>query len=134
MLAKSFSPSLHANGKYVVRHFPAISVGFIAHPSFVEESELQSFKGPLSLAAAETDHIFPHENRHAAERTLAASGQPWQVALYSHVEHGFGLRADVSKRAARFAKERAFAQAVSWFDEWLLVENDNENEGHHDNA
>ena len=41
--------------KYVVRGIGqtgGIDVGFVAHPSFVEESELQQIKCPLSIAAA----------------------------------------------------------------------------------
>lgn len=42
-------------GKYVVRGLAegsGVDVGFAAHPSFVDEEELQKIKGPLSIAAA----------------------------------------------------------------------------------
>lgn len=44
---------------------------------------------------------------------------PYQVCLYSGVEHGFAVRADTSKPDVKFAKEAAFFQAVQWFDEFL---------------
>ncbi|KAL4916106.1 dienelactone hydrolase [Aspergillus aurantiobrunneus] len=106
--------------KYVARHFPAIQVGYFAHPSFVDEEELAGFQGPLSIAAAETDSIFPAELRHKSEAILAQGEHPYQITLYSQVAHGFSVRCDTSKKVERFAKDQAFLQAVAWFDNWLL--------------
>ncbi len=106
--------------QYVVRHYKdGIQVGFIAHPSFVEEEELAAITGPLSIAAAETDGIFPAEKRHKSEEILLAGGYPYQINLYSGVAHGFTVRCDPSKQIERFTKEQAFYQAVAWFDEFL---------------
>lgn len=110
----------HSSTQYVARHYPAIQVGFFAHPSFVDEDELAGFKGPLSIAAAETDEIFPAEKRHASEKILAKGGHPYQINLYSQVVHGFSVRCDLSKPVEKYAKEQAFLQAVTWFDTWLL--------------
>jgi len=109
--------------KYVVRFLPkgkGIDVGFVAHPSFVEESELSAIQGPLSIAAAETDQIFPAEKRHKSEQILIETKQPYQINLYSGVVHGFSVRGDVSKKQEKFAKEQAFLQAITWFNEYLL--------------
>jgi len=107
--------------KYVCRHFEnGISVGYVAHPSFVEEDELRGFKGPFAISAAETDAIFPAEKRHRSEEILKEGGQPYQINLFSGVVHGFAVRCDTTKRPEKFAKEQAFLQAVSWFDEHLL--------------
>lgn len=107
--------------KYVARHYKnGIKVGYVAHPSFVEEDELAAIGGPLSIAAAETDSIFPAEKRHKSEEILLKTGQPYQINLYSGVEHGFAVRGDISKKHEKFAKEQAFLQAVTWFDNYLL--------------
>ncbi|KAI1353888.1 dienelactone hydrolase [Xylaria sp. FL0043] len=107
--------------KYVARHYEdGINVGYMAHPSFVDEDELKGFKAPLSIAAAETDTIFPAEKRHRSEEILKEGGQPYQINLYSGVEHGFSVRSDITKKDQRFAKEQAFFQAVQWFDYFLL--------------
>ncbi|KAK4460654.1 dienelactone hydrolase [Cladorrhinum samala] len=107
--------------KYVVRHYKdGIQVGYVAHPSFVDEDELAAISGPLSIAAAETDSIFPAEKRHKSEEILQKTGHPYQVNLYSGVEHGFAVRGDISKKHEKFAKEQAFLQAVTWFDTFLL--------------
>jgi dienelactone hydrolase len=108
-------------GKYVVRHYKnGIKVGYSAHPSFVSDEELAAITGPFSIAAAETDSIFTTELRHKSEGILAKTGQPWQINLFSGTEHGFSVRGDLSDPKQRFAKERAFAQSVEWFDQWLL--------------
>jgi len=106
--------------KYVVRHYKnGIDVGYVAHPSFVEEDELAAITGPYAISAAETDSIFPAEKRHKSEEILAKTKQPYQINLFYGVEHGFAVRGDVNVRATRFAKEQAFAQAVTWFNEFL---------------
>ncbi|KAF7160147.1 hypothetical protein CNMCM5623_005662 [Aspergillus felis] len=106
--------------KYLVRHFnEGIDAGYIAHPSFVNADELAAINGPLSIAAAETDHIFPAEKRHETEEILLKNGKVYQLTLYSKVAHGFATRCDLSKREQKWAKEQAFYQAVVWFDEHL---------------
>jgi len=97
-----------------------VDVGYVAHPSFVEEEELAAIAGPLSIAAAETDQIFPAEKRHKSETILVETKQPYQINLYSGVVHGFSVRCDTSKKIEKFSKEQAFLQAVSWFDEHLI--------------
>ncbi|RGP71344.1 hypothetical protein FSPOR_3465 [Fusarium sporotrichioides] len=107
--------------KYVIRNYKeGIKVGYVAHPSFVEEDELKAIEGPLSIAAAQTDQIFPAKLRHRSEEILIETGKPFQINLYSHVEHGFAVRSDLKDKAKVFAKEQAFIQAVQWFDEHLI--------------
>lgn len=96
-------------------------MGFAAHPSFVTEPELAAITGPLSIAAAETDTIFTTEQRHRSEVILKETGLPYQINLFSGVEHGFAVRGDPNNRVIQFAKEQAFRQAVVWFDEHLIA-------------
>ena len=107
--------------KYVARFLKKgkIDVGYMAHPSFVDEAELKAIEGPLSIAAAETDEIFPTEKRRASEDILFKMDIPWQINLYSDVEHGFAVRAELTQPRVKWAKEQAFYQAVQWFDEYL---------------
>ncbi|KAI9810399.1 MAG: hypothetical protein M1827_006285 [Pycnora praestabilis] len=108
-------------GKYVIRRLQPgqVDVGYVAHPSFVDAEELKAIKGPLSISAAETDAIFPAPKRHESEEILARVGKPYQINLFSGVEHGFAVRADTSIQKVRYAKEQAFIQAVQFFDEYL---------------
>ncbi|KAH7022149.1 dienelactone hydrolase [Ilyonectria destructans] len=106
--------------KYLLRHYQnGIEVGFIAHPSFIEEDELAAITGPLSIAAAETDSIFPAEKRHRSEEILKENGSLYQVNLFSGVVHGFAVRCDLRQKHERFAKEQAFMQAFVFFNAWL---------------
>ncbi|KAI7079816.1 hypothetical protein KC352_g41652, partial [Hortaea werneckii] len=113
--------------KYVAR-FGAkgkgIDVGCMAHPSFVDAEELKAMVAPLSIAAAETDAIFPAEKRRESEDILKDMDLPYQMSLYSDVEHGFAVRADLSNKRAKFAKEAAFLQHVQWFDEFVKGQRD----------
>ena len=96
-----------------------IKAGFIAHPSWVEEDELKKASGPIAIAAAQNDDVFPADKRHQSEEILIATGNPFQINLYSGVSHGFAIRADLKVQVERYAKEQAFEQAVSWFNEHL---------------
>lgn len=130
--------------KYVCRHMKEgkIDVGFNAHPSFVTHEELGAITGPLSIAASgklkpcrivdtysssvltyfsiiEIDQIFTTQLRHESEETLKKTGQHWQINLFSGVSHGFAVRADLSNKHFKFAKEQAFCQAINWFRQYL---------------
>lgn len=130
--------------KYVARFLNngQIDAGFVAHPSFVDDEEIKGMTAPFSIAAAgmlrslcdtlevmlateltrafeETDQIFPAEKRHHTEELLLKMDIPWQINLYSGTEHGFAVRGDPAKPAAKYAKEQAFLQAVHWFDEHI---------------
>ena len=108
--------------KYVARFLAAgkgIDVGAMAHPSFVEAEEVKAITGPLSIAAAETDGIFPAEKRRETEDILQKMTVPYQINLYSDVEHGFAVRGDPSNPRTKYAKEAAFLQHVEWFDEFV---------------
>ncbi|QDS77215.1 hypothetical protein FKW77_002810 [Venturia effusa] len=108
--------------KYVTRFLRGdggLDAGFVAHPSWVAAEEVRGIEGPLSIAAAETDHVFPPEKRHDTEVILQESGNPYQITLYSGVSHGFAVRGDLSNKQVLFAKEQAFYQAIAWFDEYI---------------
>ncbi|KAF2163250.1 hypothetical protein M409DRAFT_57547 [Zasmidium cellare ATCC 36951] len=108
--------------KYVARFMTGgkgVDVGYMAHPSFVDADEVKALTGPLSIAAAETDQIFPAEKRRETEDIIKDMSIPYQISLYSDVEHGFAVRADTTKAPVKYAKEAAFLQAVAWFDEFL---------------
>ena len=106
--------------KYVARFLgKGIDAGAMAHPSFVAMEEIKAIGGPLTIAAAETDHIFPEEKRHETEKILKEWKKTYQMILYSGVEHGFAVRADLSQREVKFAQEATLLQQLQWFDEWL---------------
>jgi len=106
-------------GKYVCRFMAdgkGINVGYVAHPSFVDEDEFAAISGPLSIAAAETDEIFPKEKRDKSEQILKDSKKTHEIKDYKDVEHGFAVRCDLSNAHQKSSKEQAFLQAVNWFN------------------
>ncbi|KAJ5790001.1 uncharacterized protein N7518_007012 [Penicillium psychrosexuale] len=108
-------------GKYVCRYLSPgkLDVGYTAHPTNVEVTELENVRGPLSIAAAGKDFMLTMEKRHESEKILEKLDLPFQINLFSDVEHGFAVRCDLSKSHNRFAKEQAFLQAVAWFNQYL---------------
>ncbi|KAH7326160.1 dienelactone hydrolase [Stachybotrys elegans] len=108
-------------GRYAFREIAegkGADVAFTAHPSLVEESEIEAITKPISIAFAETDDLLPADVRHEYETQLLATGEPYYLSLYSGTQHGFGVRANVSDPEQKFAKEQAFFQAVRFFDTW----------------
>jgi dienelactone hydrolase len=67
----------------------------------------------------EKDSSFTPSLRNESEGIFKETGIPYEINLYGGVSHGFGVRANVSNRIERYAKETAYLQAVRWFDEWL---------------
>ena len=68
---------------------------------------------------AETDEMMSPQRRAQIEAMLAATKQPFSLALYGGTSHGFGVRVNLSDPRQKFGKEEAFFQAVRWFDTWL---------------
>ena len=66
-----------------------------------------------------SDISASEEKRHETEKLLREGMKTYQISLYSGVEHGFAVRADMSRKEVKYAKEAAFLQQVQWFDEWL---------------
>jgi dienelactone hydrolase len=54
----------------------------------------------------ETDPIFPAEKRKQTEDILFKKDTPWQINLYSDVQHGFAVRADITQPKIKWAKEQ----------------------------
>lgn len=96
-----------------------IEIACMAHPSFVGADELKAMITPLSIAAAETDQIFPVDKRHETEDILREQDIPYQICLYSDCQHGFAVRGDPANPRVKFAKEAAFLQHVQWFNEFF---------------
>jgi dienelactone hydrolase len=108
--------------KYVARFLAkgkGVDVGAMAHPSFVDADEIRAIERPLTIAAAEIDHVFSEDKRHETERILKEGKKIYQITLYSGVEHGFAVRSEMSKKEVKYAKEATFLLQVQWFREWL---------------
>lgn len=63
--------------------------------------------------------MFPAAKRRETEDILKDKKIAYQLSLYSSVDHGFALKADLRNPINKFACETAFLQAVNWFDQYV---------------
>ncbi|KAH8775257.1 dienelactone hydrolase [Diaporthe sp. PMI_573] len=108
-------------GRYSFRFVDAArtvkaDVAFAAHPSAWVDGEVSAIGAATAVATADHDSLLPASLRAELEALLLNISSPYQVNLYSGVQHGFGVRANVSDPVQKFAKESAFLQAVRWFN------------------
>ncbi|CAG8365050.1 unnamed protein product [Penicillium salamii] len=65
------------------------------------------------------DFLFTTAQRHESEQILDQLEVPYEINMFSDVDHGFAVRCDLTKPRQKFAKEQAFDQAANWFDIFL---------------
>jgi len=110
-------------GKYVPRWLTGdaegIDIGFIAHPSNLNEGEISGVKNGLSIAAGTLDRSFNSTAKAKAESILLQNNVTFQSNLYSGAPHGFAVRINESIPQQAYAKQASFVQAVTWLDTWL---------------
>lgn len=97
----------------------------IAHPSFVSMEEIAAMdkSKPIIISAAENDEIFSEPLRHQTEDKLKEIGATYQLTLFSGVSHGFACRGDVSQPFIKYAKEKALADQIHWFNYFCKQKN-----------
>lgn len=93
----------------------------IAHPSFVTMEELAQIdtKRPLLISAADNDMIFTDELRHQSVLKLKEINAVWQLDLFSGTTHGFAARGDITIPSVKYAKEKALADQIFWFNHFI---------------
>jgi len=108
-------------GKYVPRFLKegGLDLGFIAHPSNLQEAEIGGIKRPISIAAGTLDGSFNATAKFRAEEILKTNNVTFQSNLYYGAPHGFAVRINQSAPLQAYAKQASFVQAVTWFDAWL---------------
>ena len=111
-----------------------VAAGAVGHPSALKEGHFKNLKGkrashlyayctgllihtfrkgPLFLSCAETDHLFPPENRRKCVDILQALKKNYHVQLFSGIEHGFCVRCDLNDPYAREPLPYSPSQGVS---------------------
>ncbi|OBT41463.1 hypothetical protein VE00_08075 [Pseudogymnoascus sp. WSF 3629] len=96
-----------------------VTAGAFAHPAFLKEHHFFNLKKPLFLSCAEVDHTFGTPSRRRALEILQTEKKPYQLQLFSGVQHGFALRGDLENPYERYVKEQSLKGIVEWFDFWL---------------
>ncbi|CCG84927.1 protein of unknown function [Taphrina deformans PYCC 5710] len=92
------------------------------HPSLINiPADAQKVKKPISIHVAASDEIYDAAKSKEAAEIFEKNKVPYENRIYDGegVEHGFGIRADLSKAPAKKAKEAAFSATVAWFDKFL---------------
>lgn len=73
---------------------------------------------PLFLSCSEVDHTFPTESRNKAIDILQKAGKPYQLQVFSGVEHGFALRCNLDNPYEREYTVRFCCE--TWLTTWTL--------------
>ena len=92
-------------------------LGAIAHPSFTTPEEYSKVAKPLLISSAPDDELFVPELRTKAIEVLTTNKTWFLVNLFEGAPHGFAVRGDLSQPKVKFAKEKAFADVVLWFQQ-----------------
>ncbi|KAF5020387.1 hypothetical protein F66182_7595 [Fusarium sp. NRRL 66182] len=111
-------------GRHVMRYLDGvrgggeIEVGFSAHPSGLATEEIEAIEGPITIAAAAEDELYPLERLAETNAILHEKGVVFTSVVYSGTTHGFATRANESIPLEAYAKNEAFEQAVRFFNAW----------------
>ncbi|KAH7921620.1 alpha/beta-hydrolase [Leucogyrophana mollusca] len=84
-----------------------ITAAAIAHPAFLEESHFENAK--------KVDDCFPVESRRRAEDIMVKRDGTYHFQLFSHVNHGFSVRANPNIEPERWAREECARGMKEWF-------------------
>ncbi|PLB46546.1 endo-1,3-1,4-beta-D-glucanase [Aspergillus steynii IBT 23096] len=90
-----------------------------AHPSLLEDREIEALGVPTQILAPERDFAFTEELKGVCNRVIPANGVPYEYVYFPGLEHGFATRGDREDEVQRRGLERAARAAVGWFNEWL---------------
>lgn len=91
----------------------------MAHPSRVEESEIDNVKVPVQIMAPETDPAFPPELKAYANKVIPELGVPYEYVYFPGLVHGFATKGDENDKKQKDGLERAKNSAVGFFKEFL---------------
>ncbi|KAL2825521.1 Alpha/Beta hydrolase protein [Aspergillus pseudoustus] len=100
---------------------PLVDCISTAHPSMLENDEIENVGVPVQILAPEVDPMFSPALKEACNRVIPAKGLPYDYQFFPSVEHGFGIRGNPGDIVEREAMVRAIGAAVSWFKYWLHV-------------
>ena len=104
---------------------PLVDCISIAHPTWVEESELRNVGVPTQIIAPEHDNLFNLELKKLANDVIPKAGVAYTYVYFPGVEHRFASQADLYAVPAKDHElwkasfEKAQIQTVVWLRMWL---------------
>lgn len=90
-----------------------------AHPSLLEEAEIENVGVPVQIMAPEFDPMFTEELKTFSNKVIPKLGVAYDYQYFPGLEHAFAIRGDPKNPAERRGMERAKDAAVLWFRLWL---------------
>jgi dienelactone hydrolase len=91
----------------------------VAHPSMLEEQDIDSLSVPVQILAPEHDPQFTEELKAYSNRVIPKLGIAYDYQHFPGLEHGFASRGDPKNAGERAGMQRAKFAAVGWFRQWL---------------
>ncbi|EHA46503.1 hypothetical protein MGG_12664 [Pyricularia oryzae 70-15] len=108
--------------RFVARQLSAegiCKVGAVAHPSFLNESDVFGVNEPFFLSVPSIDELFEPKERSRAIEILSGGGKQFNMQIFANVGHGFATQPNPSDPYESWAKKQSFRSFVDWFDFWL---------------
>ncbi|KAK5017493.1 endo-1,3-1,4-beta-D-glucanase [Cryomyces antarcticus] len=91
----------------------------VAHPSLLDEKEIDTVGVPVQICAPETDPQFSPQPKEHANKVIPGLGVPYDYQYFPGLVHGFAIRGDHTDKKQKDGLERAKNAAVYWFNEHL---------------
>ncbi|KAL0476509.1 AIM2 [Acrasis kona] len=93
---------------------------FLCHPSMISfPSEIEQITKPVGIGAAEKDAMFPKARCDKSEEIFRRKNLKHDVKVYTNVEHGWSVRADLNNHDSVVKKEEIAKQVIDWFKSTL---------------
>ncbi|KAL6703000.1 hypothetical protein ACN47E_010276 [Coniothyrium glycines] len=90
-----------------------------AHPSLLEEAEIDAVKVPVQILAPERDFMYSEEMKQYTLQALPKTNVQWEYIYFPGLQHGFASRGDPNNPHQRNGLERAKRSFVNFANEFL---------------
>lgn len=98
---------------------PLVDCITTAHPSQLEEAEIENVGVPVQVMAPEKDPWFTEQLKAFSNRIIPTLGVAYDYQYFPGLEHGFAVRGNPDIAGERQGMGRAKNAAVLWFRQWL---------------
>jgi dienelactone hydrolase len=96
-----------------------VDVVVTAHPSLLEESEIDAVKVPIQILAPEVDQMFTTELKEHSNKVIPTLGVPYKYVHFPGLVHGFSTRGNETDSLQKAGLEKAKNNAVTFLKEYL---------------
>ena len=93
-----------------------------AHPSLLENQEIDRVSVPVQILAPEHDDMFSEDLKAHATAAIPKLGVAFDYQYFPGLQHAFAVRGDPSNTGEQNGMERAKDCVVMWLRQWLRSE------------